>query len=292
VTEAKPKSRSTVLVGIVTRNRAMILSRAIKSTYEQDYEPLCTAVIDDASSDDTIALATQFPSVAWTRWDVPRGYLAARNTLMAESHADYFISLDDDAWFVGDDAVSLAVEHLETHPRVAAAAFDILDPARAEPVRRTAPRPTKMFIGCGHILRLAAVRDVGLYAPTPGFYGGEEKDLCIRLRDKGWEIDLLPGVHVWHEKTLIARDEPAQHRSGVCNDLAFALRRCPLPMLLWVLPYKSYSHLRFSVRHRLVTPCLSGMGMFIRHAWSLWRTRGPVRAATFRAFVQRGSATS
>lgn len=101
----------------------------------------------------------------------------------------------------------------------------------------------------------------------------------------------MPGVHVWHDKTTVARDRPGQHRSGVCNDLAFALRRCPMPMLIGVFPFKMLSHIRFSVRHRLLKPCLAGFGLFFRYAWSVWRSREPVRAGTFWEYVRLSHST-
>jgi len=275
-----------VLIGIVTRNRANLLAKAIESSLRQDYRPLQIAVIDDNSTDDMSNVVAQYPTVAWNLWKTPRGYLEARNTLMDGAEAEYFLSLDDDAWFMGTDEVTGAVEYLESHPRVAAVAFDILSPDLPNERPRTEGRPTREFIGCGHVLRLAAVREVGLYTPNPGSYGGEEKDLSLRLQDQGWEIHKLPGVHVWHDKSPVARDLISQHRSGVCNDLVFAVRRCPLPMLLWVLPYKVLSHLRFAVRRRLLRPCIAGIGLFLRHLAATWHSRRPVRASTFREFVQ------
>src|SRR5436853_1462944 len=113
-----------------------------------------------------------------------------------------------------------------------------------------------MFVGCGHVLRLSAVREVGGYEAVPGSYGGEEKDLCLRLLDAGYQLVKLPGVHVWHDKTLVARDLVAQHRSGVCNDLVLTLRRTPTLLLPVALLVKLYRHWRFSLSHGLTEPCL------------------------------------
>src|SRR5258708_14237305 len=157
---------------------------------------------------------------------------------------------------------------------------------------RSAPRPPSMFIGCGHVVRISALREAGFYTPSPGYYGSEEKDLCLRFLDRDWYVYLLPGVHVWHDKTVVARDQAAQHRSGVCNDLAFALRRCPLPIMLIVLPAKVLSHLRFAVGRGLFRSCVAGFGLFFGHAWAVWNSRNPVRATTFEDFVRRSSEAS
>lgn len=240
--------------------------------------------------DDTWKLQAVFPGVRFVRWPVSRGYLEARNFMMSESSEKYFVSLDDDAWFLAGDEIQVAVDHLDANPGVAAVAFDILSPERPHPRSRTRPLETHMFIGCGHVLRLGAAKAAGLYAANPGFYGGEEKDLCIRLLDLGWEIHLLPGVHVWHEKTMMARDLEAQHRSGVCNDLAFALRRCPMPALFWVFPMKAMSHLRFAVSNQRLLPCVRGVADCVSSITRIWKGRRPVRAATFSRFVQRSRA--
>lgn len=286
-----PARKPTVLVGIVTRNRANILPRAIQSALSQNYPHVRVVVFDDASEDGTLCLRSDFPVVEWRRSDAGCGFVQARNQLMRTSQDEYYLSLDDDARFIGNDEIALAIEHLETNPRVAAVAFDILSPDHPQPAPRCASRPVQMFIGCGHVVRLSTLREVGLYTPGPGFYGSEEKDLCLRLLNSGWDVDLLPGVHVWHDRTLVARDLAAQHRSGVCNDLVFALRRCPFPLVLGVVPVKLFRHLRFAVRHRLVKPCLQGFGLFFRHVLPIWETREPVRATVFREFVCRSRDT-
>jgi len=132
------------------------------------------------------------------------------------------------------------------------------------------------------LLRLAAVREAGYYAPTPGTYGSEEKDLSLRLADLGYRIELMPGVHVWHDKAWTGRNWFPLHRSGVCNELVMTLRRCPLPDLLLVLPLKLVSYLWFWVRR----PSYLGAGLvgvldFLRHSLYALKTRGPVKRSTF-----------
>ena len=275
-----------IVVGICTRNRASILPKAVASALSQRGCPLRVAVVDDGSTDDTDAVSRQFPTIQWTRWVSNRGYMAARNHLMSLPGADYFVSLDDDAWFLRGDEIAVAIQVLEQRPRVAAVAFDVLSPDRQDAQAREEPRSTAMFFGCGHVVRLAAVRSVGFYEATPGSYGGEEKDLCLRLIDAGYEIVSLPGVHVWHDKTLLARDIPAQHRSGVCNDLVMTLRRSPALLLPVALASKLYRHFVVSWRHELIGPFFEGLALFMRAFPAVWRSRMPVRVATLRTFMR------
>jgi GT2 family glycosyltransferase len=274
-----------ILIGIVTRNRAKILPKAISSALAQDATNSSLVVLDDGSSDSTPQLKGDYPAVQWIRWEQNQGYIEARNFLMRSAGEKYFVSLDDDAWFVNGDEVATAAKDLEENESFAAVAFDILSPDRSQASPRGAARPVSMFIGCGHMIRLDRVREVGFYENSPGTYGGEEKDLCLRLIDAGYEIVLLPGVHVFHDKTSIERHTPTQHQSGVSNDLAMTFRRTPLLILPAAIISKCYRHLAFSLKNGLTAACLAGFLDFLQSIPKLCRSRKPVRAATLRKFI-------
>ncbi len=254
----------SVLVGIVTHNRAEILPKAIASAFAQKGCRVRVSVIDDCSTDTTPELAQRYPEVEWIRWEPGRGYMAARNQWMLTEGVDYFVSLDDDSWFLREDEIALAVNLMERRPYVAAVAYDILSHERVEPVERQPAKRTSIFIGCGHVLKLKTVRQVGVYDAVPGSYGGEEKDLCLRLIDAGHKIMAMPGVHVWHDKTNVARDFAAQHRSVVCNDLVMTVRRTPVWLLPLLLPARCWRHFTHAWRHGMTHAFLEGMGMFLQ----------------------------
>ena len=143
-----------------------------------------------------------------------------------------------------------------------------------------------MFIGCGHVLRLSVVKDLGGYAEFPGAYGAEEKDFCLRLIDAGYGIIRLDGVHVWHDKASLARELSKQHRSGVCNDLALALRRVPVGLVILVIALKITKHLVFAIRGGLLRACLQGIRDFTFAAPDLWHARRPVRFSSLAQFYR------
>jgi GT2 family glycosyltransferase len=248
---------------------------------DQSHRPLRVAVVDDGSTDETPMLQGEFPSVDWERVAHAQGYVRARNRMMLNANEDYYVSLDDDAWFLAGDEIALAVDVLEAKPNVAAVAFDILSPDEPTHGKRGSIAEVPIFIGCGHVLRLSAVKEMGGYCEFPRAYGAEEKDLCLRLIDAGYQTVKLHGVHVWHDKTMIARDLALQHTSGVCNELTFAVRRVPLALLPPVITYKLASHILFAVRYGLIGPCLRGIGAFAATCVDAWRTRHPVRLSSF-----------
>lgn len=277
-----------VAVGITTRNRATFLPKAIASALAQTYPNLEILVLDDGSSDDTPALMTRFPMAIWRRHDQPRGIIESRNELMRETKAAYYVSLDDDAWFLQNDEISLAVAYAEQNPNVAAVAFDILSPDRHATADRTSPQPAAVFIGCGHMLNLSAVRKAGFYASAPGSYGAEEKDLSLRFADLGLRIVFMPGVHVWHDKAWNDRDWYPLHRSGVCNELYMTVRRCPLPDIAVVLPYKVASFFRYWIRKpRYARAGLAGLFSFFCNLPQAIIYRAPVRRRIFWQMMRR-----
>jgi len=271
---------ASVVVGISTHNRSELLRKAIRSALDQSHRPLRVAVVDDGSSDETPMLRGEFPSVDWERMDHAQGYVPARNRMMLNASEDYYVSLDDDAWFLAGDEIALAADVLDADPNVAAVAFDIISPDQPTPGKRGSIAEVSLFIGCGHVLRLSAVRQMGGYCEFPRPYGTEEKDLCLRLIDAGYQVVKLNGVHVWHEKSVIARNLASQHASGVCNDLTFVVRRVPLALLPPMITYKLASHILFAVRCGLIGSCLRGIGAFAATCAAAWSTRHPVRLSS------------
>lgn len=277
-----------VLVGIISKNRASILPFAIESAWNQKNVKVLISVFDDNSSDDTKSLTDKYKEVLWYFSESNKGYLFGRNKLMSESSCPFYCSLDDDSWFIHGNELEIALRVMDSDSNIAAIAFDILSPDRPTPALISEPIETNIFIGCGHLLRLSYVEEVGYYEQNPGFYGGEEKDLCIKLMDKGYKIVKLPGVHVWHDKTMIARNTQAQHRSGVCNDLVFAFRRIPGLKMWGILSFKIFSHLRFSIfgkNKKLIKPCIQGLLDFSNLLIRNKLIRKPVSNATFRKFI-------
>jgi GT2 family glycosyltransferase len=269
-----------VVVGIATHNRAELLRTAIRSALDQSHRPLRVAVVDDGSTDETPMLQGEFPTISWERVDHAQGHMRARNRMMLNASEDYYVSLDDDAWFLAGDEVALAVDVLDASPNVAAVAFDIISPDQPIPGKRGSIAEVPLFIGCGHVLRLSAVKEMGGYCEFPRAYGAEEKDLCLRLIDAGYRVVKLNGVLVWHEKSVVARNLASQYASSVCNDLIFVVRRVPLALLPPVITYKLALHILFAVRHGLIGSCLRGLSAFAATSVNAWRTRHPVRLSS------------
>lgn len=283
-----------VRIGITTKNRPEYLSKCLSSCLAQTYGPKEIVVWDN--SDDAVAIAKnrevakRFPGVRWIKPAEEKTLIQTRAAMMSEPGCDLFCSIDDDGWFMGTDELALAVEQFELDPNCAGVAFDILSPDQPSPAARHSPQPAMHFVGCGHMLRRDMVETAGYYADFPGRYGSEEKDLCIRFVDRGWNMKFLPGVHVWHDKTSAGRDWGAQHRTGTLNDLIFALLRCPMPDLFYYLPGKATNLVLWGLRggQQERWSGFQGLWDFLKFAPKYWKKRQPVSRDTFRKFFRAG----
>ena len=278
-----------VRIGIVTRNRAEILPKALASALIQDYVSKEIIVYDIASTDATPQVRGRFPAVLWRRSETRLEMIPPKNDLMRNTDAEFYFSLDDDAWFLAADQLTRGVNWMKENPAVAILAYDIVLPG-TRIVKGSGelgkPVPANDFIACGALLRRSALERVGYYDESPDIYGGgEESDLSLKLIDAGYEIYRWPGLCIWHERAPGGRNAYEQHRSYVCNQLAYLVLRCPLPLLAVLMPWKIARHFLNSLNsHRLKSYC-HGMFLFFKAMPALLRKREPVSRAAYRKYL-------
>lgn len=278
-----------VCIGITSKNRVEILPKAIESALSQNYSNKQVFVFDDFSKDGTINLKDKYPHVEWIFAEKEMGYVYGRNLMMNLEGFDFFVSLDDDSWFLDNNSLKIALDYMIKNQDVGALAFDILSPTNnIIKTNEVYFSETNTFIGCGHLIRLKALQLTGFYIQNPGYYGGEEKDLSIRLIDEGFRVVKANRCYVYHEKTAISRNFEAQHQSGVCNDLIFCLRRTPIILLIPILCYKILSHLKFALVYKnqsLFKAFIRGIIDFKQYSFKGKLNRKPVKISTLKKFI-------
>jgi len=105
----------TVSVILPTRNRRALLEMTLRSVLGQQEVDLEVIVVDEASTDGTLAmLATEFPEARVIKHETARGPSAARNAGIAAATGEWILFLDD------DDV--LHPEHLESLVKTSKAA--------------------------------------------------------------------------------------------------------------------------------------------------------------------------
>jgi GT2 family glycosyltransferase len=271
-----------VSVIISTRNRLTIFQNALRSVYEQDYPDLEILVVDDASEDGTSDyVRSHHPDVRLFHFEVNRGYITARNLMMREAKGDYIVSLDDDAFFLTPQSISGVVRRMEAEPELAVVTFREL--IRKEDAERTAEpeRYTATYIGCGHCIRKAVLRETGDY----GEYAvreGEEADLALRILNRGYYIAFFPGAVVMHGYASKGRDFKLWHISGPRNLLLRSWVNEPFPWWLVTTANGIVKYLIRGMRTGTLPYVLKGFGSAFK-AWpQAWSIRRPVSSKTMR----------
>jgi len=100
-----------VSVYIPTKNRRMLLSKAITSVFEQSYPNIEIVVVDDGSTDDTFTFLTQLAdknkNVHVFKNEASMGACAARNIAIKLAEGEFVTGLDDDDVFLPNRIESL-----------------------------------------------------------------------------------------------------------------------------------------------------------------------------------------
>jgi hypothetical protein len=219
-----------VTVAVTLHNQARFVEEALESVRGQTLEALDLIVVDDASTDDGLAVAlgwaethrARFNRVEVRRTAVASGTGASRNAAFAASHTGYVFPLD-----AANRLRPRCCKRLLAEARTAGAAF-------AHPVLRrfgeasgrvpSQPYVPARLVGQPHIdamalVSLAAWAGVGGYDVTPT--GCEDADFWCRMAEHG-----MHGIHVGGEPLAEVRVLDAPATSPV-PDTEVLLRRHP-----------------------------------------------------------------
>jgi glycosyltransferase involved in cell wall biosynthesis len=214
-----------VTVVVPVFNGAHFLARALHSIEAQEYEPLQVVVVDDGSTDETYAVATDI--ARRHSWEViqheNRGVAAARNTGLGAARGELVTFLDADDEMV-PDRIQFQVEHLAANPEcgvVIGAADTVLDggdppswlPELASPAR------TPPFVQGSMMVRAHLFHTVGLF--NTAYRVGEDTEWIARAMTAGVRL-------AFAERVLIRRhvhEANLSHRLGERHDVLFRLFR-------------------------------------------------------------------
>ena len=226
-TSSHAPRRADVSVVVVTHDALPWIENCLASVEAYD-----TVVVDNASSDDTVAFVRQrFPAVRLLE-EENRGLAAGWNTGIRATSGAYVLMLNADAWATGD-AVERLTEFAAAHPRAAVVGPRLRYPdGRLQPsvrgfptpwrlateylfLRKLAPRTRALnafyaadfdharaveadaVMGACMLVRRAAIGEVGLL-DEDFFLFSEETDWCYRFAQAGWQVLFTPDAEFVH----------------------------------------------------------------------------------------------
>ena len=243
---------------VVTLNNLDLLRNCLTSIYAQNYGAIEIIVVDNGSDEDVRGmLAKEFPEVRVVRLDKNQGFAGGNNRGIETAQGKYAALINNDA-VAAPQWISSLVATAESDPGIGAAASIIIDGNRPEVLdscgvgialdgmSRQAmrgmpvPNPTKpedvlLFSGCACLLKMEALKEVGLF-DEDFFAYCEDTDLGLRLRRAGWNIVVAPGAYVHHYYSMTGGKFSMQKIYWVeRNHLWVAIKNFPW-FLLTILP--------------------------------------------------------
>lgn len=205
---------ANVAIVVIGRNEGQRLLCCLASVVRPDR---LVVYVDSGSTDGSEAAArAMLAQVIELDMSTPFTAARARNAgwraAMAMPRDIEWIQFVDGDCEVHPDWVSYAVGYLREHPQ-AAAVFG--QQSERYPLRsiynqlcaiewRVAPGSVKTFAGCV-LVRASALTDAGGYRED--LIAGEEPELCVRLRQRGWEIHSVALPMTSHDAAMTRFDQ-------------------------------------------------------------------------------------
>ena len=236
-----------------------LLRNCLDSLYAQDYSAIEIIVVDNGSEEDIRGmLAKEFSEVRMVRLDKNYGFAGGNNRGIEIAQGKYIALINNDA-VAAPQWISSLVATAESDSRIGAVASIIIDGNRPEvldscgvgialdgmsrqamrgmPVPNlNKPKEVLAFSGCACLLRMEALREVGLF-DEDFFAYCEDTDLALRLRWSGWKIVVAPGAYVHHLYSLTGGKFSLQKIYWVeRNHLWLAIKNFPW-FLIAILPF-------------------------------------------------------
>jgi glycosyltransferase involved in cell wall biosynthesis len=206
-------SDSLVTVIVAAYNGERFLSQALESVFSQDYDSFEVVFVDDGSTDGTGEIAQSFP-VRYLHQE-NQGLPAARNAALRVARGEFVAFADDDD-LLPPSKLTVQARFLSEHPETGCVLgrqeWIVEDGVQAPELKRD-----PIFGELGGIqlvsamFRRAVLDGLGGFDPTYRY--AEDRDLFVRMRERGVEIEVLPDV-VLHKRlhgSNMTMNQPESH---------------------------------------------------------------------------------
>ena len=207
---AHAQTQPDVSVVVPLHNQGAFVGEAIDSVVAcsgVDHPSVELIIVDDHSTDDSLARARQFlDEREWLPWMLVGraangGPAVARNTGFARARAPYVFALDADN-VLYPNGLRVLAERLDASPDTTIAAYGLLerfDETGALGLTSHLPWDTELLVTDGYIDTMALFRrqawsDLGGFSEPIGVGGWEGYDLWLSAAERGWQADLVTQV--------------------------------------------------------------------------------------------------
>jgi glycosyltransferase involved in cell wall biosynthesis len=223
------------------------LTRFLDSLLLQSYRNWELIIIDQ-NPDDRIDDFTQpyLDRLNFVHLKTEPGLSRARNTGLQASCGEVFCFPDDDCWY-SPNLLARVVEQLESHPEWAGITGRCLDQTGEPVYGKWDQRPVTITIynvwGRGLsvtiFLKRSAIEAIGKFDESLGLgsithvKSGEEMDYLMRVLEKGFHLEYIPGLEVYHPHELMGGREANHKAFSYSFGEGWVIRKHHLP--LWFI---------------------------------------------------------
>ena len=184
---------------VPTYNRPDDVRKFVKEILKQKYVNYKVYIVDDCGDCDLTWLENFNNKINYLRLEKNRGQAFARNFAVKNSNSDFLLFLDDDAWFLDDDALDNFIKEV-SESDADGWMLDVQEPNKAllsKRVKSKAGDEIGEFIACACAFKRISFITVGSF--SEGFHSyGEETEFVIRMKSFNQTMCFLPQIKVFH----------------------------------------------------------------------------------------------
>ena len=201
-----------ISVIIVSYNTADLIAACLESVMASQKVDVEVFVVDNASKDASVEIVRkQFPEVKVIANDTNLGFGRANNQALRESSGQYVIFLNPDTT-VEPESFFAMVTFMQDHPKVGLAGPRVQNPdgSRQDSVSfrypghrfgaadlGALPGEIACVLGACQIASAKLLKEIGGFDEDFFLYG-EDQDLCLRIRKRGFEIGFIDSAVIMH----------------------------------------------------------------------------------------------
>jgi len=201
---------------IVNYNSGAYAVDCIRSLLQQQSLALEVIVVDNASQDNSIALLNEAfgKKLTLIKSKENLGFGRANNLAASKATGEYLLLLNPDTIISGPHDLSELIQFLEVHPEAGMVGPAIEEPRKGKDVlpryRYPASRKLKYtntfknlpgeiawILGACMLIKRGFYEEIAGFDPDYFLYG-EDADICLRIRQHGYQIGYCDSVKIMH----------------------------------------------------------------------------------------------
>ena len=278
-------STPEIAILCVTHGRPTLVAKCLTSCAAQRHPNFeIVVIVNPVDAETEAAVRAAAPAARVIRTHRNIGFFPALNLALANTDATYVMIVDDDAWFVADDALEALVSEFKQAPELGAVTCNLEGPTET-PISGGDRYIRAFTTGFTMMPRKVASEWVG-YFPDLFFRSAGETFLCTKLWEQKRPVKRVEGVRMYHALADQGRSSRDWLFHGLRSQLLCAVIREPTTYLLPVLVSKFLRSLTFYGRKRALGIWLHAWFSFLTLIPAAVRLRAPISTET-RRLLQR-----